>query len=142
MQRRKVLGLFGAAGFATLGPVSRSDADAPAVKPPDGPPRLSAVDLARRVTNKEFRFESIYAHEVEFRAVALIDRDVPLVQIKGMKGLYSKVHLYGGGRVEAGQELAIIGLIVGEGFGALIVWVRKCKYADAEPGAAADPAGA
>ena len=141
MERRNALGLLGAAGFLSLRSASRSEANVPDAASPSAPPRLSVADLIRLIGDKKFRFESIYAHELEFRAITIIDREVPLARINGMKDLYSQVHLYGGRRLEVGKEVVITGLIVDEGFGALMVWVRQCKYADAESGTSPDPNG-
>lgn len=128
MRRRQAIGLLGAAAALRL----KAHASEPESKPPAGPPRLSAEELATRVKEKEFKFDSIYAHEIDFHATVLIKRDVPLAQMKGMKDLYSQVHLYGqGGNIDVGKELVVSGLIVDQGFGALMVWVRTLKYADA-----------
>lgn len=132
MNRREAFGVF---GWGTTGLVVSSSAlagetgkEAP---PPAGPPRLTAEELARRVGEKGFKPESLYAHEVEFRGVVLIKRAVPLLRIKDIEGPYSRVHLHGsGGNFDVGKELMITGLIVDHGFGALMVWKRECKYAE------------
>lgn len=132
MKRRQLLGLFGAAGAATLCGSSPEAARGEEAEPPKGPPQLSVEELVRRVKEKGFRPDSLYAHELEFRGKVLIKRDVPLLQIVGMTGGFSRVHLYGGGgNVDVGKELIIKGLIVDHGFGALMVWNREWKYADA-----------
>lgn len=132
MERRQVFGLLGAAGLTACVPSPGTRAEAADDKGVARPPRLDAEALARLIKGASFRPESLYAHEIEFRAVVKIKRDVPLLQIKGMDGPYSQVHLYGsGGNFDVGKELDIVGLIVDNGFGALMVWKRTCKYADA-----------
>jgi hypothetical protein len=132
MNRREAFGVIGlGATGLVVGPSALASENGKDAAPPAGPPRLTAEELARRVGEKGFQPESLYAHEFEFRGVVLIKRAVPLLQIKDMEGSYSKVHLHGsGGNFDVGKELMVTGLIVDNGFGALMVWKRECQYAE------------
>ena len=78
MERRNALGLLGAAGFLSLRSASRSEANVPDAASPGAPPRLSVDDLIRLIGDKKFQFNSIYAHELEFRAITIIDPGRPV----------------------------------------------------------------
>jgi hypothetical protein len=131
MRRRQAIGLLGAASLAQVSLSPQIHADESEVKRPAGPPRLTVEELAMLIKKPEFQFDLIYAHEIDFHATILIKREVPLAQFKEMKDQYSKVHLYGrGGNIDVGKELIVSGLIVDQGFGALMVWVKSLKYAD------------
>lgn len=131
MDRRQALGLVGA---SVLAPAAFADA-APArpATPPSVPPRLTGAELAARVKVKGFAPKSLYAHEIAFVGVVQSKGPVSLLQIKGMDGPYAQVFLHGG-EIDAavGRELAVVGLIVDTAYGALTVWKRECRYADAE----------
>jgi hypothetical protein len=132
MDRREALGLVGATAIASAA-FGQEKTTPPGGALPATPPRITAEQLAARVKEKGFEAKSLYAHEVEFVGIVKIKRDVPLLEIKGMDGPYSQVHLYGsGGNVDVGKELTIVGLIVDHGFGALMMWKREWKYVDAE----------
>jgi hypothetical protein len=134
MERREVLGVAWGLGLSTFWPGTPRVARGADLQSPSRPARLSVEELAQRVGAKGFDPESLYAHELEFRGVVLIRREVPLLRIKDMTGRfgYNKVHLYGsGGNVDVGAELIVTGLIVDHGYGALMIWQRECKYADA-----------
>lgn len=129
MDRRRWLGISGVMGVSSLCRQSHGSERVPS----PSPPRLTVEELARRVGEDGFDPESLYAHEIEFRGVVLIKRDVPLLQIRGMTGRFGfdKVHLHGaGGNVDVGSELIVRGLIVDHGYGALMVWQRQWRYAD------------
>lgn len=131
MDRRLAIKLAGASVISKT--VTNQQATATsAVDAHFAPPRLTVEELAARVKAKGFDPKSLYAHEVEFVGIVKIQREVPMLQIKGMDGAYSQVHLHGsGGNVDVGKELNIKGLIVDHGFGALMIWMREWKYADA-----------
>lgn len=134
MQRRRVLGLAGAIGLSTLWPEPRGHAGEEEGRLPSSPPRLNTQELARRVRSKGFDPNSLYAHELVFRAEVLIRREVPLLLIMGMPDRFgfNRAHLYGGGsNMDVGSVLIVTGLIVDHGYGALMIWQRECKYADA-----------
>lgn len=123
MKRRRALGLLATGlGVAAAGAGEAEGAE-------NRPPRITSEELARRVRQADFRPESLYATEVEFRAKVERNGPVPYLQIQGMEGLFSRVHLHGAGDgAIPGKELVILGLIVDHGYGALMVWKREWKY--------------
>lgn len=135
MERRQLLGILGTAGATTLYPASGAMANGIDGKQAFAPPRLSTEDLVRRIAEKGFDPNSLYAHELILRGIVEIKREVPLLRIKGVNGpQLSRAHLYGaGGNYDVGSELQITALIVGHGFGALMLWSRQCSYVSSEP---------
>jgi hypothetical protein len=113
--------------------VLRAEAPQPSPEPtPVWPPKVSVEELGRKVKDlRTFRPKQLHAHEIEFRAVVRITRDVPLVQIKGLKGPYTQAHLHNlsaNHKLKEGDEVNVRGLIVEDGFGAWMVWVYKWKW--------------